>query len=154
VGKNLTAGFFVLLEISAVALVCALLRLPMQGFQILEAASVTLVVTTFLLAIGNLSSVYSPRSVNPGKSFRTSASGRMQAMLILTFPLALSPVFLAYLARYAFDSEWAFFGVLLFGAILGSITYGFSMESAVSAAEARKEQLITALSRGEGPIES
>ncbi len=153
-GKNLTAGSFVLLEIGAIALVCALLRLPITGIQVLEAASVTLVVTTFLLAIGNLSSVYSPRSVNPVRSFRTSASGRMQAMLILTFPLALSPVLLAYLARYAFDSEWAFFGVLLFGAMLGAITYGFSMESAVQAAETRKEQIITALSRGEGPIQS
>ena len=78
----------------------------------------------------------------------------MQAMLVLTFPLALSPVLLAYLARYAFDSEWAFFGVLLFGAIVGAITYGYSMDSAVRAAETRKEQMITARSRGDGPIES
>ena len=153
-GKNLTAGLFVLLEILAIALVCALLRLPITGPRVLEAASVTLVVTMFLLAIGNLSSVYNPRSVKPSRSFRASASGRMQAMLVLTFPLALSPVLLAYLARYAFDSEWAFFGVLLFGAIVGAITYGYSMDSAVRAAETRKEQMITALSRGDGPIES
>jgi hypothetical protein len=37
----------------------------------------------------------------------------MQAVLMLTFPVALTPVALAYLARYAFGSEWAFFGVLL-----------------------------------------
>jgi len=154
IGKNLAAGFFVLLEISAVALVCALLRLPMTVLSVLEAAAVTLVVTTFLLSIGNLSSVYSPRAVSPSRSFRTAASGRMQAMLMLTFPLSLAPVLLAYLARYAFDSEWALFGVLLFGAMLGGILYWFSMQSAVTAAESRKEQIITALSRGDGPIQS
>jgi len=50
-------------------------------------------------------------------------------MLMLTFPLALTPVLLAYLARYAFESEWAFFGVLLFGIIVGSIVYFYSMGS-------------------------
>ncbi len=153
-GKNITAAFFVLLEISAVATVCVLLRLPLSVLQILEALGVTIVVTMFLLAIGNISSVYSPRAVNPVKSFRTAASGRMQAMLMLTFPVALTPVVLAYLARYAFESEWAFFGVLSFGMMLAAIFYFYSMSSAVKAAEERKEQIITALSRGEGPIES
>ena len=153
IGKNITAAFFVLLEICAVATVCALLRLPLSVLQILEAITVAIVVTLFLLAIGNLSSVYSPRAVNPVKSFRTAAGGRMQAMLMLTFPVALSPVVLAYLARYAFESEWAFFGVLSFGIILGAIVYSYAMSSAVKAAEQRKEQIITALSRGEGPIE-
>lgn len=153
-GKNLAAVFFVVLEIAAVALVCTLLSMPLKGIQILEAVTVTLVVTMFLVSIGNLSSIYSPRSVNPVKSFRTAASGRMQALLVLTFPICLTPVVLAYLARYAFESEWAFFGVLLGGAMLGAIVYSFSMESALNAAEQRKEQIIAALSRGEGPIQS
>jgi ABC-2 type transport system permease protein len=108
----------------------------------------------FLMAIGNLSSVYNPRSVNPTKSFRTASSGRTQAVLMLTFPLALTPVLLAYLARYAFDSEWAFFGVLLAGLMLGCVVYSYSMASAVKTAEQRKEQIITILGHGEGPIES
>jgi len=58
------------------------------------------------------------------------------------------------LARYAFDTEAAFFAVLLVAAGLGGIVYAFSMESAVKAAGERKEQIISALSRGEGPIES
>jgi ABC-2 type transport system permease protein len=153
-GKNLAALFFVFLEISAIALVCALLRLPITALQILEAAAVTLVVTLFLLSIGNLSSFYNPRSVNPVKSFRTAASGRTQAFLMLTFPVALAPIALAYLARYAFSTEWAFFGVLLFGAIVGAIVYSFSMDTAVKASEKRKEEIIAALSKGAGPIES
>jgi ABC-2 type transport system permease protein len=154
IGKNITAGFFVSLEVAGIALVCKLLRLPLSGWQVLEAAAVTVVVTLFLLTIGNLSSVYNPRSVNPVKSFRTAAGGRTQAVLMLAFPLAMMPVALAYLARYAFDTEWAFFGVLLFGAILGGIVYSFAMDTAVKAAWERREEMIAALSRGAGPIES
>ena len=130
------------------------LRLPVTPLRLVEAVSVTLVVATYLLGIGNLSSVYNPRGVNPKKSFRTAAGARMQALLMVLFPVALAPVALAYLARYAFGSEWAFFGVLLFGAILGGLVYWFSMESAVKAAERRKEQLIAALSQGEGLVQS
>ncbi len=32
---------------------------------------------------------------------------------MLAFPVTLAPVALAYLARYAFNTEWAFFGVLI-----------------------------------------
>ena len=154
VGKNVAAAFFVALEISAIALVCALLRLPLTGIQVLEAIVVSFVVMLFILSIGNLSSLYNPRSVDPSKSFRTAASARTQAMLMLAFPLALIPVALAYLARYAFDSEWAFFGALLGGGVLGGIVYSYSLGSAVRASEQRREDIITALSRGDGPIAS
>jgi ABC-2 type transport system permease protein len=153
-GKNIAAVFFVALEISAIALVCALLRLPLSALQILEAVAVTSVVTLLILSIGNLSSLFNPRAVDPTKSFRTAASARTQAMLMLAFPVALIPVALAYLARYAFDSEWAFFGALLGGGALGSMVYVYSLGSAVRASEERRESIITALSRGEGPIAS
>jgi ABC-2 type transport system permease protein len=154
IGKNLAAIAWVLLEITAIAVVCALLRLPMSGLQILEAVAVTCVVTLLILSIGNLSSFYNPRPVNPVKSFRTAASGRTQAMLMLAFPISLIPVALAYIARYAFYTEWAFFGVLFFGALVGGIIYSYSMGLALKAAEERKERFLTALSRGDGPIES
>ena len=152
-GKNLAAAFFVVMEIVAIALVCALLRLPLSGRNVLEAFSITCVLTLLVLSVGNISSVYSPRPVNPAKSFRTTASSRIQAVLMLAFPIALSPVALAYMARYAFDTEWAFLGVLLFGAALGGIIYYYSLNAAVKAAGERIEEIIGALSRGEGPIE-
>jgi ABC-2 type transport system permease protein len=68
--------------------------------------------------------------------------------------VTLLPVALAYLARYAFDSEWAFFAVLLFGAVLGGLLYWFSMGSAVKAAANRTEQIIAALSQGDGLVQS
>lgn len=153
-GKNIAAVSFVLLEILAIAAVCLLLRLPLTLLQVVEAFAVTAVVTLFILSIGNMSSFYTPRAVNPGRSFRTGVSGRMQAMLMVAFPVALIPVALAYLARYAFNTEWAFFAVLGGGVALGALVYSVSMSSAIEAAEARKEEIIRALSQGEGPIES
>jgi ABC-2 type transport system permease protein len=153
-GKNLAASFLVLMEIVAIALVCALLRLPLTGLQILEAFAVTCVLTLFILAVGNLSSLYNPRGVNPVKAMKTAAQSRAQALLMLTFPATMLPVALAYLARYAFDSEWAFFGVLLFAALVGVLVYFFSMQSALRAAADRREQIIGALAAGDGPIEN
>ena len=152
--KNITALFFVLLEIMAISVACLALRLPFTPVRFAEALSVTLVVSLFLFCIGNLSSVYNPRPVNPGKSFRTSASGRAQAVIMLAFPLALSPVALAFAARYAFNNEMAFFGVMLFAMALGAVVYRISVESALTAADVKKEEIIATLSRTEGPIES
>jgi ABC-2 type transport system permease protein len=153
-GKNLAACFLVLMEITFIALVCALLRLPLSGRQILEAFAVTCVITLFILAVGNMSSLYNPRAVNPVKAMKTAASSRSQALLMLAFPITLVPVALAYLARYAFDTEWAFFGVLLFGGVVGVLVYFYSMQSALKAAVERREQIIGSLSSGEGPIEN
>jgi ABC-2 type transport system permease protein len=153
-GKNLAAAFIVFLEIASITIVCTLLRMSVTPIQVVEAIAVASVVTMFMLAIGNLSSVSLPRSVNPSKSFRTASTGRTQALLMFTFPATLIPVFLAYLARYAFESEWAFFGVLLLGGMIGALVYSYAMASAVQTAEQRKEQIIAALSQGEGPIEN
>jgi hypothetical protein len=68
--------------------------------------------------------------------------------------VTLAPVALAYLARYAFDTEWAFFGVLICAALVGVLMYLFSMQSALKAAVDRREQIIRSLSSGEGPIEN
>ena len=152
--KNLSAIFLVALEITAVALVCAVLRLPLSGLQILEAVAVTCVVALFLLSVGNISSFYNPRAMNPTKTMRTAAQSRMQALLVLVFPVTLAPVALAYLARYAFDTEWAFFATLILAAGVGALLYYYSLEAALRAASERREQIITALSRGEGPIEN
>jgi ABC-2 type transport system permease protein len=152
--KNLAAAFLVLMEIIAIALVCALLRLPLSGLQILEAFAVTLVITVFILAVGNMSSLYNPRAVNPVKTMKTAAQSRSQALLMLAFPVTLAPVALAYLARYAFAAEWAFFGVLSFGAAVGVLVYFYSLQSSLNAAAERREQIIGALSHGEGPIEN
>jgi ABC-2 type transport system permease protein len=73
-------------------------------------------------------------------------------MLLLIYPVLALPIMLAYMARYAFESDAAFYGVLAIAALLGALVYSVAMDSAVSAAEVRKEAIVTKLSHGEGPV--
>ncbi len=152
IGKNLSAVFFILVEISAVTIVCACLGMPLNPVRLGEAYSVAGVLTIFLLGAGNLLSIHQARAVNPATSFRTGAAGRVQAMLFVIYPVASIPAGLAYLARWAFDSEVAFFGVLAFDAVIAIIVYRIALHSAVEAAQRLKESMITALSSSDGPI--
>ncbi len=152
IGKNLSAVFFILVEISAVTIVCAVLGMPLRPVRLAEAYSVAAVLTIFLLGAGNLLSIHQARAVNPATSFRTGAAGPVQAMLFIIYPVASIPAGLAYLARWAFASELAFFGVLAFDAIAAIIVYRIALHSAVEAAQRLKESMISALSAGEGPI--
>jgi ABC-2 type transport system permease protein len=152
VGKNLSALFFIVLEITMIALVCGLLGMPLHPRTLAESFGVAAVISIFLLAAGNQLSIRQPRAMNPAASFRSGAAGRVQAILFLVYPIAFLPVGLAYLARYAFSSEAAFFGILAVDAAIGAVIYKLSLDSAVAAAERLKEQMVTALSRGDGPI--
>jgi ABC-2 type transport system permease protein len=154
IGKNLSALFFIGIEIFAITAVCAIAGMPLGVHTLAEAYSVAAVVTLFLLCAGNLMSIYQARAVNPSTQFRSNAAGRVQAMLLVIYPIGFVPVAFAYLARWAVDShpDLAFFGVLAFDAVVGLIAYKIALDSAVRAAEERKEEMITKLSAGEGPI--
>ncbi|MGH9648543.1 MAG: hypothetical protein ACRD4E_17195, partial [Bryobacteraceae bacterium] len=152
IGKNLSALFFIVLEIGMIALICGLLGMPLGPRTLAESLSVAAVITVFLLAAGNQLSVRQPRAMNPAASFRSGASGRAQAILFVVWPIVFVPAGLAYLARYAFSSETAFFGVLAVDAAIGGVVYKVSLDSAVAAAEQLKEQMVATLSRSEGPI--
>lgn len=41
---------------------------------------------------------------------------------------------------------------MAFAALLGGITYRIALESAIQAAETRREDFVTTLSAGEGPV--
>jgi len=150
--KNIAAAIFIVLEIAAVAAACALLRLGISSGQIAEAFLVTAIAALYLLAIGNLSSVNYPRPMSAQRVSGGGAAGRAQGLLFLLYPVALLPVFLAYLARYAFDNQGVFYGILAFAAALGVAIYWMAMESAVAAARNRRETILAELSRGEGPM--
>jgi ABC-2 type transport system permease protein len=151
-GKNIAAAIFVLLEITAVASVCILLRMPVSPGKLVESYCVTLILTMYLLAVGNLGSTHFPRPVNPTQSWRSASAGRFQALLMFLYPVVSIPVVLAYAARYAFDSDVAFYAVLLFAAGLGAMVYWVAMESAVSCVDQNREKILLALSQGEGPV--
>jgi ABC-2 type transport system permease protein len=150
--KNITALFFVLLEITLIIAACSILRMPVTAARLVEAYAVTLVITLYLVAVGNLTSTYHPRGVDPDKSMRKGSAGRMQALFVLVYPFAGIPVALAYGARYAFGSAAAFYGVLGITAVIGAIVYWVALESALEAAAVRREQIVDRLSQGEGPI--
>jgi ABC-2 type transport system permease protein len=152
VGKNLAAAIFVLLEVMMVTAACLLLRMQPSPHKIVEAYLVTPVVAMYLMAGGNLSSVHLPRALNAERVAQGGSAGRSQAIMLLIYPMALLPVLLAYGARYAFESEMAFYVMLAFAAGLGAVVYWLALESAGGAAERRKEQIITELSRGDGPV--
>jgi ABC-2 type transport system permease protein len=152
VGKNLAAAIFVFLEVLVVTAACLLLRMQPSPHKILEAYLVTSVVAMYLLAGGNLSSVHMPRALNAERVAQGGSAGRSQAIMLLVYPMALLPVLLAYGARYAFHSEPAFYVFLTVAAVLGAVVYWLALESAGNAAERRKEQIITELSRGDGPV--
>jgi ABC-2 type transport system permease protein len=151
-GKNIAAATFIFLEMAAVSTACLLLRFKLPPFKILEAFLVTPVVGLYLLALGNLSSIHYPRAMNPERVAQGGAASRFQALMFLLYPIAMLPVFLAYLARYAFGSQLIFYLMLAFAALLGGVIYWIAMDSAVSAAYRRRELLLTELSRSEGPV--
>jgi len=152
IGKNISAMMFISLEILAVTTVCAVLGMPISAIKLLEAYSVAAVISVFLLGAGNLMSVNNARGTNPSSSFRSSAAGRVQAILFVVYPIAFLPAALAYLARWAFKSELALFGVLAVDMAIALIVYRVALDSAVTAAEKTREKMLAALSAGDGPI--
>ena len=117
-----------------------------------EAFLVTAIAALYLLGIGNLSSVNYAHPMRPQRVSGGGAGGRTQGLLFLLYPLALLPLFLAYLARYAFDNQAIFYTILALAAALGVAVYWLAMESAVSTAHNRRETMLAELSRGEGPM--
>ena len=152
-GKNIAAALFIFLEIAAVAAACTVLRLGITLAQIGEAFMVTAISALYLLGVGNLASVNYPRPMS-AQRVSSGGAGRAQGAMFLLYPVALLPVFMAYLARYAFDNQLVFFGALAFAAAFGLVFYYLAMESAVGTAGRRRETILAELSRGEGPMVS
>jgi ABC-2 type transport system permease protein len=152
IAKNITAGFFITLEVILITLVCYLFRMPITIPALIESFCVAMTMTVFLLAIGNLMSTRNPRSVDPDQSWRRNSAGRVQATLIFIYLMIATPIGLAYAARFAFHSDFAFYAVLSFDLFLGMLVYWIAMESAVATAMQQRESIIAALSRGEGPV--
>jgi ABC-2 type transport system permease protein len=71
---------------------------------------------------------------------------------VLVYPAVSIPIALAYAARFAFGTQMAFYLVLLAGFVVAGLTYYVALESSVDAAERRREQILAALSRSDGPM--
>ena len=150
--KNIAAVTVVCLELAAIAAVCTLLRMPLTPGQVLEAYAVTLVLSLYLLAGGNLASARYPRPVDPRQAWRSVSGGRFQAMLLLLYPLLAAPVALAFLGRYLLASEAVFWAALATAGLLGGIAYKFALASAAELLLRERERFLEMLSAGAGPV--
>lgn len=153
-GKNLAAGVFVLLEITCVVIVWALLRMPVNVIRIAEAYLAPAVLAVSMMALGNLASVYYPRPLSPDKTSGAGSAPAVRILLLLLLPVLSLPVLAAYGARYAFDSQAAFFLVLALAALVAAAFYRIALEATVKKAEERKEHVIETLCAGAGPIQA
>jgi ABC-2 type transport system permease protein len=75
-------------------------------------------------------------------------------MLLFIYPVIALPVLLAFLARYALQSDVAFYGVLIVVATTGALIYRFALNATVGHVERNRERLLEQLSVGEGPVSS
>ena len=147
-GKNLAAIICIYLEVLILTLVTAVLRVIPHWSLIGEMFAVVSVCSLYLLALGNLSSVNYPRALTAERATQGARGGsRFQGLVLLFYPVTLLPVFLAYLARYAFHSELAFVLILGIAAVIGGTLYAIAMDSAASAARRRREAILAELSR-------
>jgi ABC-2 type transport system permease protein len=151
-GKNLAAAFFILMELLLTLLVTFVFRVPLTAQKIGESFLVSLIAALYLVSFGNITSTRMPRALNPEKVSQGGSSKAMNALVMLCFPLVLSPVVLAYWARSVFQNDLVFFGLLFLAAGIGAILYWLAMESACNVAWSRREKILDALSRGEGPV--
>jgi ABC-2 type transport system permease protein len=154
IAKNITAVIFVSCEILLIHVICAILRLPMAAGKIAEAAGVTLLFTALTIGVGNFSSVYYPRAVDPNQSWRSAAAGRTQALLLVVYPVTALPLALAYAARYFSGSGWVFAMMLGLTALVAGALYAVSLERASAAARRRSEEMLRSLGEGASPVES
>lgn len=149
--KNVAALIFIFLEVAVLSGITVVLPMGIGPAQIAETVVVMGICAVYMLALGNVSSVHYPRALHAERVSQGSGGG-FQGFLFLLYPLALIPVLLAYLARYAFDSELAFAMVLALAAAIAGVLYKISLESAVSAGIARRELILRELSKGDGPL--
>jgi ABC-2 type transport system permease protein len=149
--KNIAALVYIYLEVVLVIAVTSALRLSAGWGPAIETLVVMGICALYMLALGNLSSVHYPRGLS-GERVSQGGGRGFQGFLFLVYPFALLPVGLAYLARYAFESEIIFALVLAIAAIVGGVFYWIALESAVNAAGTKREQIVQELSRSDGPV--
>ncbi|HKE21979.1 MAG TPA: hypothetical protein VKB88_06275 [Bryobacteraceae bacterium] len=151
--KNIASQVPVYIEVAILTAISLALRLAHGWGEVAEAIAVVATCSIYMLAMGNVTSVEYPRGLNPERvSGGSGSSGRFQTLVLIFYPLALLPVGLAFLARYAFGSEAVFRGVLAAMLVCGALVYRVTLKSAADTADKRREALLTALSTGEGPV--
>lgn len=152
--KNLVAGVVMLLQILFLAVICFLLRVLSGPGQVVEALVVTGIAALYLGSAGNFTSVMFGSALSPERVSRGGAGRGLQGLVVFVYPILISPVLAAYLARYWWHSTRVFVLVLAMGAVGGMFLYSVTLPVAARLSYRRREKLIQELSRGEGPLVS
>ncbi len=150
--KNIVACFFLLACFCLMVLVGSFLPIPHSALKLAEAAGVCTVYIILMLGVGNLGSVYQPKPVDPQQSWRSNSPGKVQALMMLVYPVMYIPILLAFAARWATGEDWMFFLVLAVDLVLACAFYHVATDSAVEIAARRREEIISTLSAQSGPI--
>lgn len=150
--KNLAAAIFILLQTIAVLLIALVIRANVTPLSAFAGAAASAVASIYLLAFGNISSVSMARPVDPAQTFKKQAGARMQLWFLLCAIGMYILVGFPFLARWALQSDWALFGVLLLEFAIGIIVYRIATESAVQRGLRDRERLMEALSKSGSPI--
>lgn len=151
VAKNIAAAFFILAEVVLVTLACLLLKMPVTGGRLAEAACVSLVMLLFLMAIGNLGSTRAPRAQSPTEGWKRASTSKLSYLSILLYPFIAAPIALAYLARYAFQTELAFYAAISAAIFIAGCFYYVSLDSSVETLERDREKFLTLLAQTDSP---
>jgi ABC-2 type transport system permease protein len=152
--KNLAAAIWIAMAQATTTLLCLAFGFPVTLSLVAETAAVTTVVALFLLSVGNYVSVSAARPTDPLASTRSRSAGGVQVLVIFLYPVLFIPPALAYFARWAFDSQLAFYGILAVMAAIGATVYYFALDVSTEVAGQKKESMLTALSATHGPISS
>ena len=93
-----------------------------------------------------------PRPTDPSSTMQRRGNSRNQLWILLcTIGMAVLVGF-AYLARWAFDSDWALLGVLAFEFVIGYVVYCVALDSVVKRGLAERERIIDTLTKTNSPI--
>ncbi len=152
IAKNLTAGLFIVLEILVVCLLTRLFGDTIGTLQLFEDLATVLVFAAFLISVGNLTSIRYARTVDASNPWRGKGSGKGGGLLMLVYLATAPAAVCAHLARYAFQSEWAFFAVLGSAFFIAVLTYSVTFDSALESADKDRERFLAALGEGESVI--
>lgn len=150
--KNLTALIFVVLQSTVIFVIAAVAHLSITALSVVSGLLASAVVSVFLLATGNFSSLIMARPIDPQQTFKKQGGAQMQLWLLgCAFGLFILLGF-AFLARYALASDWAFLGILVFELLIGLTIYRIGMDSAVRRGLRDRELIVQKLSRNAAPV--
>lgn len=152
--KNIVAVTAIAVMTLAIALIGSIIRNSYQLSEFAGSVLIMAVVTIFCLGLGNFTSVWMPRPIDPNQSMKTQNNAKASALLLFCLPIVGIPLALAYLARWAFSAEWAFLLVLAIDFVAGLILYEVLTGSAIQRAERDREKILSILSKDNSLIDT